>query len=143
MNISKYINPDEEISGNSNYKLINQFLLDSELEKRNFIREEIELLEPDIIITAYFSNGKINKDSLNQIFTRSDSSSHNNGTACLENYTFNNKPIKRVETYHFSARRDKPKGGRKLYDDLDFYNPVMNLLFGQKYKVYTPPIPTP
>ena len=59
MNISKYSN-DRADGAKADVKLINQFLEDSNLEKRNFILEEIELLQPDIIITANLWDGKIN-----------------------------------------------------------------------------------
>ena len=71
MNISKYSN-DSDSGGTADYTLINRFLEDSELEKRNFIREEIELLEPDIIITSNLWNEKIEEKYLEMIFPNKD-----------------------------------------------------------------------
>jgi len=131
INISKYSN-----DGNyeANYKLINQFLADSELEKRNFIREEIELLEPDIIITANLWGSKISKKYLDMIFPKKnfDPPDDKNIEACLYNYNLKGRKIKLLETYHFSAynKKNRKTGKKEHVDDKkDFYDPVMKLLF--------------
>lgn len=64
MNISKYSNYADN-GATADFHLINQFLKDSDLRKRNFIREEITLLEPDIIIAANLWESKICKESHN------------------------------------------------------------------------------
>lgn len=123
MNLSKYIN-DAKDSGTSNFNLINQFLEDSDLDKRNFIREEIELLEPDIIITANLWGCKIDKKYLNLVFPPMDMSApvcDSKNKACLQNLRLNGRTIKRVDTYHFSCRGN---------DQELFYDPAMELLFG-------------
>ena len=122
MNISKYLNPEEEKSGTSNFNLINQFLEDSELDKRNFIREEIALLEPDIIITANLWGCKIKKKYLDMVFPPLDLGTplfDKTKNACLQNFRLNGRTIKRIDTYHFSAIGN---------DQELFYDPVMELL---------------
>ncbi len=51
MQLSKYSNDSDEGSI-QNVEMMNRFLEDSELDKRNFFMEELSLLDPDIIITA-------------------------------------------------------------------------------------------
>lgn len=123
MNISKYVNPEEEKSGTSNFNLINQFLADSALDKRNFIQEEIALLEPDIIITANLWDCGIKKTYLNKLFPQSllgPVCFDDNKNASLKDFHLNGRTIKLIDVYHFSAAgstQDK------------FYDPVMELLF--------------
>ena len=122
MNFSKYINEADD-SSTSNFKLINQFLEDSDLDRRNFIRDEIELLEPDIIITANLWGCKIDKTYLNLVFPPMDMSMpfiDSNNKACLQILRFNGRTIKRLDTYHFSAPGN---------DQEKFYDPAMELLF--------------
>ena len=131
MNISKYSNDSEKWEADT--KLINCFLRDSELEKRNFIREEIELLEPNIIITANLWDNKlgIKNEYLEMVFPTNDRSNYkfddeNDYNACLQSFTFNGREIKLVDTYHFSAPFVKSE---KADDKKHFYDPVMKLLF--------------
>ena len=123
MNISKYINPEEDKSGTSNFNLINQFLADSELEKRNFIREEIALLAPDIIITANLWGCKIKKKYLDLIFPPQDFGTpvfDRTKNACLQNFRLNGRTIKRIDIYHFSTAGN---------DQKMFFDPIVKLLF--------------
>ncbi len=122
MNISKYLNPEEEKSGTSNFNLINQFLADSDLSQRNFIREEIEALAPDIIITANLWGCKIKKKYLDLIFPPQDLGTpvfDRTKNACLQDLRLNGRTIKRIDTYHFSAVGN---------DQELFYDPIMELL---------------
>ncbi len=122
MNISKYLNPEEEKSGTSNFNLINQFLEDSELDKRNFIQEEIALLEPDIIITANLWGCKIKKKYLDMVFPPQDLGApvfDQTKNACLQSLQLNGRTIKRIDTYHFSAVGN---------DQELFYDPIMELV---------------
>lgn len=121
MNISKYINEADD-SGTSNFNLINQFLADSELNKRNFIREEISLLEPDIIVTANLWGCKIDKTYLNMVFPPKDMSApvcDSKNKVCLQNLQLNGRTIKRLDTYHFSSRGN---------DQELFYDPILELV---------------
>lgn len=121
-NISKY-NNDSENGATANVSLINRFLEDSELKKRNFLREEIELLEPDVIITANLWNEKISSENLGLVFPPEDfdeGTPAKNDSAILYNFKFNGRTIPQIDTFHFSARTKK--------EDEDFYTPVMKLL---------------
>lgn len=123
MNISKYSN-DAENGSSANFSLINQFLKDSELSKRNFIREEISLLEPDIIITVNLWEGHISNTELEKIFPTSDCSNLKTieGIANLWDFNLNGKKIQLLDLFHFSCRgSDKTK----------FYDPSMKLLFNK------------
>ncbi len=124
MNISKYSN-DQEDGASANFQLINQFLKDSELSRRNFIREEIELLEPDIIITANLWDGNIDNDELEKIIPSSDCVNKKSvpGIANLWDFNLSGKNVKLLDLFHFSCRGS---------DKLKFYNPTMNLLYNQK-----------
>ncbi len=122
MNISKYLNPEEEKSGTSNFNLINQFLADSDLSQRNFVREEIEALAPDIIITANLWGCKIKKKYLDLIFPPQDLGApvfDRTKNACLQNFRLNGRTVKRIDTYHFSAVGN---------DQELFYDPIMELV---------------
>ena len=122
MNISKYLNPEEEKSGTSNFNLINQFLADSDLSQRNFVREEIEALAPDIIITANLWGCKIKKKYLDLIFPPQDLGApvfDRTKNACLQNFRLNDRTVKRIDTYHFSAVGN---------DQELFYDPIMELV---------------
>lgn len=121
MNISKYSN-DADDGAKSNFSLINQFLKDSELSKRNFIREEISILNPDIIITANLWNGKIKNSELEKIIPNKDCKTIKGikNVAALYDFNFNGKIIKLIDLYHFS---------RPGSDDKLFYTPTMKLLF--------------
>ena len=122
MNISKYLNTADD-SGTSNFKLINQFLADSDLGSRNFIQEEITLLEPDIIITANLWDCGIKRKYIDMIFPPQSLSTprfDRKKNACLQNFRLNGRTIKRLDTYHFST----PGNDQEL-----FYDPIAELLF--------------
>lgn len=120
MNISKYSN-DCDDGANADYSLINRFLDDTNLSKRNFIREEIRILDPDVIITANLWESKIKKEYLELVFPDKDFKlvkSYKN-VANLYDFKFENKKIKLIDTYHFSAIGS---------DASLFYDPVSNLI---------------
>ena len=124
MNISKYSN-DEEYGRTANYEQINRFLIDTELSKRNFIREEIEILDPEIIITANLWNGKIDETELEKIFPTADCSNYDfykdkKNIANMWDFDLNEKKVKLIDLYHFSCI-----GSDRNY----FYDPVMSLLY--------------
>lgn len=121
MNVSKYSN-DQEDGATANFQLINQFLKDSDLDKRNFVREEIEMLDPDIIITANLWDGNINNHEMEKIFPLEDfiEIARYENCAILYDFHFEGKNIHLVDLYHFSSiGSDKER----------FYDPVMKLLF--------------
>lgn len=123
MNISKYSN-DAEDGASANFLLINQFLEDSNLKERNYIREEIGILEPDIIITANLWDGRINNSQLRLVFPDSDFKELQRveGIANLYEFSFETRSLKLLDLYHFSCRGSDRK---------KFYEPTMKLLFNK------------
>lgn len=123
MNISKYSN-DSDTGGTADFELINRFLSDCELEKRNFLREEIEILNPDVIISSNIWGGKIKNSMLNEVFPEKDftylKEKSTDKVSAVYDLSFNGKKIKLIDLYHFSA----PGSDKDLY-----YDPVMKALF--------------
>lgn len=119
MNVSKYSN-DREDGATSDFKLINRFLVDSELNKRNFIKEEIEILNPDVIVTANLWDGNISLDILELCFPNKKLVSTIDDKANLYNFSLNGREIKLIDLWHFS----KPGSDKDKY-----YDPVVELLF--------------
>jgi hypothetical protein len=120
MNISKYSN-DSPDGAKRNNSMINQFIEDSHLENRNFFTEELEILEPDIIITANLWDGI--KDEFMQLCF--DENKIQRITALrrthaeLSTYTLNRRKIKLLDLYHFSNPGS---------DDEMYCQPVIDLL---------------
>ena len=121
MNISKYTNNSDE-GGTRNIELMNRFLEDSELEKRNFFQEELELLEPDIIITANLWECGVKDEYLAQCFLGkwTDELSPIPKIANHWKYDLAGKQVDVINTYHFSSRKSAEEF---------FYEPVMKILF--------------
>lgn len=122
MNISKYSN-DSEYGATADFALINRFLSDSNNENKNFIKEEISLLEPDIIITANLWDGNINFSQLEKVFPEENCKilKVKKGIASMWDYNLDNKKnIKLIDTWHFSRRGN---------DQQLFYDPIMDFLF--------------
>ena len=119
MNISKYSNDREDGGKKADKELINQFLEDSNLDERNFFREELEILDPDVIITANLWDGKINEEYLKKCFNEIKSIKSIEG-ANLSTMALNKKNVKLIDLYHFSM-----PGSDKDY----YYDPVIKLLF--------------
>lgn len=120
MNISKYSNFSCE-GGKSNFELINRFLEDSGTRLSEFFNRELEILEPDVIITSNLWNGNINK--MNELFPEDNFESwkvYGNGKAAYGKYKNENLNSMVIDLYHFA----KPGSDRDSY-----YNPVMQILF--------------
>ncbi len=125
MNMSKYSN-DRDDGAKADKELIQRFLKDSNLDKRNFILEEIEILEPDIIITGNLWDGLIDEKFLKLCFPNLYLIKKIENKANLYSTTINNRIIKLIDLYHFSSRvSDK---GRDPDNDY-FYDPTMELLY--------------
>lgn len=121
MNLSKYSND----SGRRDQHLMRKFFADSKLDRRNFLKEELELLDPDIIITAHLWDRAIPQITMDAYFGIADDLKNKECAeeASLRNYKIKNKTVKLLDLYHFS---NKP--GFK--PDMDFYlKPVSKLLF--------------
>jgi len=119
MNISKYSN-DREDGGSADLWLINRFLVDTCIEKRNFIKEEIELIDPDIIITANLWDGKISNKYLDLCFPNKELVSYIENKANYYRLRINDKDIKLIDLWHFS----KPGSDKENY-----FDPVVELLY--------------
>ena len=133
INLSKYSNDD-----NSNWQadsyLINRFLKDAEFEKRNFIREQISILEPDVIISCNLWEIKgIDHDKINLVFPKEDFGDRNealstNGVSDVYQFNLNGKSITFIDLYHISASRVGNLRGHRLSQTY-YYDPVMKALF--------------
>lgn len=127
INISKYSN-DDETSWQTNKDLVHRFLEDSDLEKTNFFERELQILDPDVIITANLWDGTIDTKYLNLCLPNKDFSptktiSHDKEkVAEYGKYSLNGKSIDFIDLYHFAAVKS---------DKYCFYNPVMKTLFNK------------
>ena len=124
VNVSKFSN-DSDTDWQTNTSLVDRFLKDSELEKTNFFQRELDILEPDVIITANLWDGKIKDDYL-ELCLPSENFSElkklRENVAQYGKYNMNGKKIDYIDLYHFSAVKN---------DEEYFYNPVMKILFGK------------
>jgi hypothetical protein len=125
MNISKYTNCRDD-GGNADFSLINRFLRDSNLENRNYFCEELEILNPDIIITGNLWEGHIDHKYLDLCFGKFEWNKINDdidGKVNTGNIILNGKNIKLLNTYGFPSR----------YSDKEFYyDPIMEIIFKMK-----------
>lgn len=108
MNISKFSNEKDDFQ--SDWNLINDSIKNSSTESRNLIREEIEILEPDLIITMNF-DGLLKK--MGEMKFERYSDRYNTYILKLKE-----KNTLVINTYHFSATR--------LNDEIDFYVPIQD-----------------
>jgi hypothetical protein len=120
MNFSKYSNNRKD-GASANIGLINRFLQDSHLDNRNYFREELSILDPNIIITANLWDGKINEEYLQYMFGKTCPIKKISNKATLSTMKFNKKTIKIIDLYHFS----RPG----VMDEDYYYAPVMKLLY--------------
>jgi hypothetical protein len=125
MNMSKYTNCKDD-GANADFDFVNKFLEDSNLENRNYFREELGILSPNIIITLNLWNGGIYQKYLDLCFGTIEWEKFNNdidGKVNMSNIISNGKSIKLLNTYHLSSH----------YSDKEyFYNPVMELIFNEE-----------
>ena len=127
INISKFSN-DHPNNWESNTNLIDRFLKDSELDKRNFFNEELEILSPDVIITANLWNGLIKEEYLNLCLPPEkfiNEKKLKDNVAIYYEFNLNDKKIDFIDLYHFSAKKS---------DKYCYYKPVMNVLFNNNCK---------
>ena len=123
MNISKYSN-DSVTGGTADFDLINRFLTDCDLDKRNFLREELKLLDPDVIITSNIWGGKINDSLLSKVFPKDDlkydSKKSTGSVSAVHDFNLDGKHIPLIDLYHFSSPGSDKDG---------YYDPVMKGIF--------------
>lgn len=129
INISKYSN-DNKSNWQTNINLVHRFLKDSELEKTNFFQKELEILNPDVIITAnlwdIIESDYINLCLPKSNFQKTKNVIHNGETVAeYGKYNLNGKIIDFIDLYHFSAKKS---------DKYCYYNPVMKILFNNNRK---------
>lgn len=129
INISKYSNDDQN-NWQTNIGLANRFLKDSNLEKTNFFQRELDILNPDIIITAnLWESGLFEGEYLDLCLPKANFSKGKNikynGESVAEygKYNLNGRTIDYIDLYHFSAKKS---------DKYCYYNPVMKILFPKK-----------
>lgn len=128
INISKYSN-DDESNWQTNINLVHRFLKDSELEKTNFFQKELEILDPDVIITANLWNGLIKEEYLNLCLPPEkfiNEKKLKDNVAIYYEFNLNDKKIDFIDLYHFSTP------GKS--DKYCYYNPVMKILFNKNRK---------
>ena len=121
MELSKYSN--EEDSGFiANRDLISQFFQNSNLHKRNFIRQEIELLSPDVIITGSLWDDRVIDESFRtSVFGNPKKiPGKSSDYAAYFEITIGNKKTPIINLSSFPARRK---------DKDCYYDPVMSILF--------------
>jgi len=119
MNISKYSNCLDDPK--ADYVLINKFLEHSNLGNRNYFREELEILNPDIIITGNLWVREINAEYLDLCFGKL-AWQDIDGKINVSNIILNRKNIKLINTYAFADRHS---------DKEFFYDPIMETIFGK------------
>jgi hypothetical protein len=126
MEISKYSNNAKD-GGKADWKLINKFLEDSHLEKRNYFQEELKILDPDYIITGNLLDGeKIEKKYLDLCFgklTPLEGYPKDSPEAFLHEMDLDGKKVKLVDTQAFALPG---------YDADCFYTPIKELLFSDR-----------
>jgi hypothetical protein len=128
MELSKYSNDSENGHAHYEAELMTAFLKDSRLDKRNFFREELDILDPDLVITMNLwgtnIDGALLELALGEVI-EDDSlpkykpSAGLNPYAGLNSIEINKRKVPLIETYHFSARKDTEEW---------YYNPVMEII---------------
>jgi hypothetical protein len=119
MEISKYSNENDDGS-TADTELMRSFFEHSDLHKRNFIQEELSLLDPDMVITMNLWDGKIAADYLQQALGDSPFVDCPHPSAARRFMKINGNDVPVIDLYHFSAWRKNDKE--------DFYNPVMEIV---------------
>jgi hypothetical protein len=121
MELSKYSNEADDANSHCNKGLMEQFLRDSDLVHRNFVKEELEILQPDIIFTMNLWEcgiaGELIENALGKVTTAC-------GKPYLPYATLNRIAIRGRQTplidmFHFSSRKSHKKA---------FYDPAMTIL---------------
>jgi hypothetical protein len=118
MEISKYSNENDD-GGNADTGLIRSFFENSNLQKRNFFREELSLLAPDLVITMNLWDGKIAAGHLELALGKAPYIDMPHPGAARRSLAINGKTTPLIDMYHFSARKS---------DSEDFYKPVMRII---------------
>jgi hypothetical protein len=118
MELSKYSNENND-GGIADTELMASFFEHSRLQERNFIQEELSLLDPDMVITMNLWDGKIDAGVLRLALGDTPFIDCPHPGAARRTITINGKRLPLIDLYHFSARKS---------DSEDFYKPVMDIL---------------
>jgi hypothetical protein len=117
MEMSKYSNECDD-GGAADTELMSSFFEHSDLQRRNFIQEELSLLDPDLVITMNLWNGKIDAGILRLALGDVPFIDCPHPSAARRIIAVNGKRVPVIDLYHFSARKN---------DNEDFYKPVMSI----------------
>ncbi|MDR1252914.1 MAG: hypothetical protein LBK62_12260 [Treponema sp.] len=118
MELSKYSNENDD-GGKADTELMALFFEHSDLQKRNFIQEELALLDPDLVITMNLWDGKIDAGILRLALGDTPFIDCPHPSAARRTITINGRRVPLIDLYHFSARKS---------DRDDFYRPVMDIV---------------
>lgn len=125
MELSKYSNENDD-GGTADTELMASFFEHSRLQKRNFIQEELSLLDPDLVITMNLWDGKIDPGILQLALGDVPFIDCPYPSAARRTITISGKRVPLIDLYHFSARKS---------DNEDFYKPVMGIYFSVKARI--------
>jgi hypothetical protein len=118
MELSKYSNENDD-GGTADSELMSSFFEHSDLQKRNFVREELSLLDPDLVITMNLWDGKIESGLLRLALGDAPFIDCPHPGAARRTIVINGNAVPLIDLYHFSARKN---------DNADFYKPVMQII---------------
>jgi hypothetical protein len=93
-----------------------RFLLDSHLEKRNFAREELSLLDPDVILTMNLWGAGVGGSLVEQALGGVRFIGNPEPAVAVYALSVNGREAPLFDLWHFSSRKSAER---------DFYNPVM------------------
>jgi hypothetical protein len=116
MELSKYSNDAEDANQRRDAGLMARFLRDSHLEKRNFVREELSLLDPDIILTMNLWEAGLDGTLLEQALGKVRPAGNPESAISVNVLPLNGRDIPLFDLWHFASRKSTEQ---------DFYNPVM------------------
>lgn len=110
INLSKFSNELDSGHNHADWNSINRFIELSE-GKENFLKKEIELLNPDVIITMNIGNYHSLFGDIKHIKSGNEVS--------ISSLKIDGKEIPVIETYHFSCRKSVEKF---------FYKPIIEMV---------------
>jgi len=114
MNLSKVSN--NSANSNTDWKTVNQFLEASRSHKNNFLMEQIQILNPHLIICMNPTSGKDNRiDYLGNVSNRRPLDKGN----ALWDYQLRDHSIPLIDTWHFTSRKSP---------EIDIHNPIMSAI---------------
>jgi hypothetical protein len=121
MELSKYSNDNADGNARRDSKLMTAFLKDSKLEKRNFFREELDILDPDLVITMNLWAAGIDRTllrlALGEVVEQKAPDYRPN--AALNVITINARQVPLIDMFHFSAVKNTEES---------FYTPAMKIV---------------